>query len=440
MDRIRVEGGRRRAGEVAISGAKNACLALMPAALLTDRPLTLSGAPRRSDIATMTALLRTLGVEIAALDDGRVLALSATGEGAPHADYEIVRKLRASILVLGPLLARGGRAEVSLPGGCAIGARPVDLHLSAMEALGAAIDLSGGYVTATAPRGLRGARIAFAKVSVGATENALMAASLARGPSVIENAACEPEIVDLAACLSAMGARIEGAGTGRIEIEGVERLGAATHDVLPDRGETGTYMIAPAIAGGRIVVRGARRELVGALIETLEEAGVAVEDVDGGLSVERGEAPVRPVRIATAPFPGFPTDLQAQTMALLATASGESVIEETIFENRFMHVPELARMGADIAIQGGVARIRGVERLKGAPVMATDLRASISLILAGLAAEGATTLSRVYHLDRGYERVEEKLGGLGAAIERIGEDGRPPRERTLRATPAIETP
>jgi UDP-N-acetylglucosamine 1-carboxyvinyltransferase len=397
----------------------------MPAALLTDAPLTLAGAPRLSDIRTMTALLRALGVEIAALDEGRVLALSATGEGVPRAEYDIVRRMRASILVLGPLLARGGRAEVSLPGGCAIGARPVDLHLRAMEALGAEIELSEGYVKATAPGRLKAGRIAFPVVSVGATENALLAASLARGTSVIENAAREPEIVDLARCLCAMGARIEGAGTARIEVEGVERLSGATHTVLPDRVEMGTYMIAPAIAGGSLVVRGGERALVGALVEALEQADVAVEDAEGGLRVSRRNGRVAPLRLATAPYPGFPTDLQAQMMALLAVADGESAIEETIFENRFMHVPELARMGADIAIRGGVARIRGVERLKGAPVMATDLRASVSLILAGLAAEGSTTLSRVYHLDRGYERVEEKLGAAGAAIERIAGDDEP---------------
>ncbi|MEO0427385.1 MAG: UDP-N-acetylglucosamine 1-carboxyvinyltransferase [Pseudomonadota bacterium] len=422
MDKIRIKGGRPLDGEITISGAKNACLTLMPAALLTDAPLTLTNAPRLSDIRTMTALLTSLGAEVAALQGGRVLAISADALGEPHADYEIVRKMRASILVLGPLLARLGRASVSLPGGCAIGARPVDLHLAAMEALGAEITLEGGYVRAAAPKGLTGAEVVFPKISVGATENALMAATLARGTTVIRNAAREPEIMDLAACLTAMGARINGAGSDTITVEGVESLGGATHRVLPDRVELGTYMIAPAIAGGRLRLLGAERGLVSALADLLEKAGITVRDVPGGLEVARENGPVRPLHIVTEPFPGFPTDLQAQVMAMLVTADGESVIEEHIFENRFMHVPELARMGADIDISGGTARIRGVERLKGAPVMATDLRASVSLILAGLAAEGTTTLSRVYHLDRGYERVEEKLGACGAAIERIREE------------------
>ncbi|MEM6422423.1 MAG: UDP-N-acetylglucosamine 1-carboxyvinyltransferase [Pseudomonadota bacterium] len=422
MDKIRIEGGYPLDGEIQISGAKNACLTLMPAALLTDQPVTLLRAPRLSDIRTMTALLRSLGVEVAALDEGRVLALSAATLGTPHADYEIVRKMRASILVLGPLLARCGAAEVSLPGGCAIGARPVDLHLQAMEALGAEITLAEGYVRAVARRGLTGARITFPSVSVGATENALMAAALAKGESVIENAAQEPEIVDLAACLKAMGAKIDGAGTPTITISGVERLSGATHAVLPDRVEMGTYMIAPAITGGSLVLQGGDRTLVAALIDVLERAGITVEDVPGGLRIARENGRIRGMHIVTEPFPGFPTDLQAQAMAMLATAEGESVIEEQIFENRFMHVPELTRMGADISIRGGVATVHGVERLKGAPVMATDLRASVSLILAALAAEGVTTVSRVYHLDRGYERVEEKLGAVGARIDRMREE------------------
>ncbi|MEL7346242.1 MAG: UDP-N-acetylglucosamine 1-carboxyvinyltransferase [Pseudomonadota bacterium] len=422
MDKIQIEGGAALHGEIEISGAKNACLALMPAALLSEAPVTLSGAPRLSDIRTMTDLLRSLGVEIAALDEGRVLALCATTLGTPHADYEIVRKMRASILVLGPLLARCGVAEVSLPGGCAIGARPVDLHLTAMEALGAEITLEDGYVKARAPQGLKGAQITFPFVSVGATENALMAAVLAEGTTVLENAAREPEIVDLAACLSAMGAKIEGAGTERIVVTGVTSLGGATHRVLPDRVEMGTYMIAPAIAGGEVVLKGADRALVAALATVLEEAGITVEDTPKGLRVARENGRLQPMHLRTEPFPGFPTDLQAQAMAMLVTAAGESVIEEQIFENRFMHVPELARMGADITIRGGVATIRGVERLKGAPVMATDLRASVSLILAALAAEGVTTVSRVYHLDRGYERLEEKLGACGAQIRRIREE------------------
>ncbi|MEO1459240.1 MAG: UDP-N-acetylglucosamine 1-carboxyvinyltransferase, partial [Pseudomonadota bacterium] len=367
-------------------------------------------------------LLRSLGVEVAALQEGRVLALSGEHIASTRADYDIVRKMRASILVLGPLLARTGRAEVSLPGGCAIGARPVDLHLKAMEALGAEITLQEGYVHASAPAGLKGAEIAFPFVSVGATENALMAAVRARGTTRITNAAREPEIVDLATCLSAMGAKIEGAGSGEITVEGVDALGGATHRVLPDRVELGTYMIAPAIAGGELLLRGGQIGLVNALVDALREAGVTVAETRDGLRVARENGAVRPLHIVTAPYPGFPTDLQAQMMALLATADGESVIEEQIFENRFMHVPELARMGADIAIRGGVAHIRGVQRLKGAPVMATDLRASVSLILAALAAEGPTTLSRVYHLDRGYERIEEKLGRCGVLIERVREE------------------
>jgi len=421
MDKIRLEGGRPLQGEIAISGAKNACLALMPAALLTDAPLTLTNAPRLADIRTMSELLTSLGAEVAPLQSGRVLAISAADLTSHTAHYEIVRKMRASILVLGPLVARFGRARVSLPGGCAIGARPVDLHLAGLEAMGAEIGLADGYVEAAAPGGLRGADFTFDKVSVGATENLLMAAALARGTTRLRNAAREPEIVDLADCLTAMGARIEGAGTDTITIEGVDRLGGATHPVLPDRVEMGTYMIASAIAGGRIEITGGRRALVGALIDALEAADIRVEDTARGLAVARKNGIVAPTDIATAPFPGFATDLQAQMMALLTLASGESVIEERIFENRFMHVPELARMGADIDIKGGTARIRGVERLKGAPVMATDLRASVSLVLAGLAAEGETVVNRVYHLDRGYERIEEKLSACGALIERIRE-------------------
>lgn len=422
MDKIVVTGGRELRGEIPIAGAKNACLALMPATLLTEEPLTLSNAPRLADIETMTLLLRSLGAEVATLDEGHVLAMSSHALASHRAEYDIVRRMRASILVLGPLLAREGVAEVSLPGGCAIGARPVDLHLQALEAMGAEIDLVEGYVHARAPRGgLRGARIRFPFASVGATENALMAATLARGETVIENAAREPEIVDLAECLIAMGARIEGAGTDTITIEGVERLHGATHSVIIDRIELGTYMIAPAITGGRVSFPGARRDILGAFIDKLEAAGVAVEDVEGGLAVSRRGDRAEAVDVVTAPYPGFPTDLQAQMMALLATAEGVSTLEERIFENRFMHAPELMRMGAQIEVHGGTARVTGVERLKGAPVMATDLRASVSLILAGLGAEGETVVSRVYHLDRGYERLEEKLGACGAAIERVSE-------------------
>ncbi|HET7408762.1 MAG TPA: UDP-N-acetylglucosamine 1-carboxyvinyltransferase, partial [Paracoccaceae bacterium] len=385
-------------------------------------PLTLTNAPRLEDIRTMTALLGSLGAEVARLQDGNVLALSARAIGSHTAHYDIVRKMRASILVLGPMLAREGQARVSLPGGCAIGARPVDLHLAGLEKLGAELDLSDGYVNATAPAGLKGAVVEFPMVSVGATENLMMAATLARGTTVLKNAAREPEIVDLARCLTAMGARIQGAGTSEIQVEGVEALGGATHRVLPDRVEMGTYMIAPAIAGGEVTIVGGARELVAALADALEACDVAVEDAPAGLTVRRKNGVVLPVEIETTPFPGFATDLQAQMMALLALAQGTSRIHERIFENRFMHVPELARMGARIDVHGGTATIHGVESLRGAPVMATDLRASVSLILAALAATGETVVSRVYHLDRGYERLEEKLGACGAEIERIAGD------------------
>ncbi len=421
MDKIRVVGGRPLEGTIEISGAKNACLALMPAALLTDQPLTLTNTPRLADIRTMSELLTSLGVEIASLSQGRVLALNA-GKITNHtAHYDIVRKMRASILVLGPMLAREGHAKVSLPGGCAIGARPVDLHLMGLEKLGATLELAEGYVNATAPNGLRGAVVEFPFVSVGATENLLMAATLAKGTTVLKNAAREPEIGDLAACLAAMGARIGGAGTAEITVEGVDALHGTTHRVLADRVELGTYMIAPAITGGEVILQGGSRALVGALIEKLEASDIAVEDVPGGLRVRRRNGVIRPLKVTTEPFPGFPTDLQAQIMAMLTLGTGESIIEEHIFENRFMHVPELLRMGAHIDVHGGTAHVHGVETLRGAPVMATDLRASVSLILAGLAAEGETVVSRVYHLDRGYERVEEKLGACGARIERVKE-------------------
>ncbi len=419
MDRIVVKGGRPLAGSIQISGAKNACLTLMPAALLTDEPLTLTNAPRLSDIRTMSELLVSLGCEVAELQQGRVLALGAEHIASHTAEYDIVRKMRASILVLGPLLARAGHAVVSLPGGCAIGARPVDMHLQALEALGAELELRDGYVHATVPGRLKGAEIDFAFVSVGATENALMAATLAKGTTVIRNAAREPEIVDLAACLRRMGARIEGEGSDTLTVEGVDGLHGATHPVIPDRIELGTYMLAPAIAGGEVELLGGRRELVAAFADKLEAAGAEIAATDRGLTVARHNGPIRATDVATAPYPGFPTDLQAQMMALLTLADGTSHLEETIFENRFMHAPELNRMGAQIEVHGGTATVTGVSRLKGAPVMATDLRASVSLILAGLAAEGETVVSRVYHLDRGYERLEAKLGGCGAAIERI---------------------
>ena len=419
MDSIVITGNGPLNGVIPIAGAKNACLTLMPATLLTDQPLTLTNAPRLSDIRTMTELLESLGAEVASLQDGQVLALSSHDLSSHRADYDIVRKMRASILVLGPMLARDGHAVVSLPGGCAIGARPVDLHLRALEALGAELDLRDGYVHAKAGGGLRGARFEFPIVSVGATENALMAATLARGTTILENAAREPEIVDLAQCLRRMGAQIEGEGTSTITIQGVASLGAATHPVVTDRIELGTYMLAPAIAGGSVELLGGRLDLVQAFADKLAEAGVAVEETARGVRVTRKADRLRAVNVATEPFPGFPTDLQAQFMAAMCTADGESVLEEHIFENRFMHAPELARMGARIDVHGGTARVTGVTKLRGAPVMATDLRASVSLILAGLAAEGETVVSRVYHLDRGYERVEEKLGACGARIERI---------------------
>jgi UDP-N-acetylglucosamine 1-carboxyvinyltransferase len=419
MDQIIVRGGTALSGAIPIAGAKNACLALMPATLLSDEPLTLTNAPRLSDIATMTELLASLGAEVSGLQDGKVLAMSSHDLNNHTADYDIVRKMRASILVLGPMLARDGHAIVSLPGGCAIGARPVDLHLKALEALGAELDLREGYVHAKAPGGLKGAIVDFPFVSVGATENVLMAATLAKGTSVIRNAAREPEIVDLARCLRAMGAQIEGEGTSEITVQGVDRLHGATHPVVTDRIELGTYMLAPAITGGDILLEGGRMELVGAFAEKLDQAGVHVSEEPGGLRVKRKNGQVNAVDVVTEPFPGFPTDLQAQMMALLCTARGTSVLEEKIFENRFMHAPELMRMGARIDVHGGTATVTGVERLKGAPVMATDLRASVSLILAGLAAEGETVVSRVYHLDRGYERVEEKLSACGARIERV---------------------
>ena len=420
MDSILVKGNGPLSGSIPIAGAKNACLTLMPATLLTDEPLTLTNAPRLSDIATMTQLLQSLGAEVASLQGGLVLALSSHDISNHIADYDIVRKMRASILVLGPMLARWGHAVVSLPGGCAIGARPVDLHLRALEAMGATLDLRDGYIHAKAPGGrLRGAVFDFPFVSVGATENTLMAATLAKGTTVLHNAAREPEIADLARCLRRMGAQIDGEGTSTLTIEGVDRLGGATHPVVTDRIELGTYMLVPAICGGEVECIGGRLDLVGAFAERLDAAGVSVTETPRGLKVARKNGRVRAVDVTTEPFPGFPTDLQAQMMALLCTAEGTSTLEEKIFENRFMHAPELTRMGAQIEVHGGTATVHGIEKLRGARVMATDLRASVSLILAGLAAEGETVVSRVYHLDRGYERVEEKLRACGAQIERI---------------------
>ena len=423
MDRIIIKGGTELSGTIPIAGAKNACLTLMPATLLSEEPLTLTNAPRLSDIRTMTELLRSLGAEVTAMNDGKVIAMSSHGADNHLAHYDIVRKMRASNLVLGPLLARHGQAEVSLPGGCAIGARPMDIHITALEALGAQIDLRDGYLHAKAPGGLKGAVHELRFASVGATENFVMAATLAKGGSVLKNAAREPEIVDLVQCLRAMGAQIAGEGTSTIEIQGVDRLHGATHPVVTDRIELGTYMLAPAITGGEVELLGGKLALVESFTAKLTEAGIEVEETEKGLRVRRANGRVTAVDVVTEPFPGFPTDLQAQMMALMCTAAGTSVLEERIFENRFMHAPELVRMGARIDVQGGHATVTGVDRLRGAPVMATDLRASVSLILAALAAEGETVVNRVYHLDRGYERVEEKLRACGAHIERVHGDG-----------------
>jgi UDP-N-acetylglucosamine 1-carboxyvinyltransferase len=419
MDSIIVRGNGALSGAIPIAGAKNACLTLMPATLLSEEPLTLTNAPRLSDIKTMAQLLQSLGAEVTTLQGGQVIALSSHDLTNLTADYDIVRKMRASNLVLGPLLARAGQAVVSLPGGCAIGARPMDLHIAGLEALGAEIELRDGYLHAKAPKGLKGAVIEQRFASVGATENIVMAATLAKGTTVLKNAAREPEIVDLVKCLRAMGAHIAGEGTSEITVEGVDRLHGATHPVVADRIELGTYMIAPAIAGGEVELLGGRRDLLPAFCEKLEATGMEITQTNTGLKVRRTNGRAHAVDVRTEVFPGFPTDLQAQMMALLCTAEGTSVLEETIFENRFMHAPELMRMGARIDVHGGTATVTGVAKLKGARVMATDLRASVSLILAGLAAEGETQVARVYHLDRGYERVEDKLRAVGADIERV---------------------
>ena len=426
MDKIIIEGGRRLEGTITISGAKNAALTLLPCALLTDEPLTLRNLPRLADVDSFGHLLNQFGVsttvEGARPDEfGRVMTLRATNILSTVAPYDIVRKMRASILVLGPLLARAGEATVSLPGGCAIGQRPIDLHLQALEQLGAEIEITAGYVKAIAPKGgLRGGTISFPQVSVGATENALMAAVLANGTTVIENAAREPEITDLAKCLIAMGAEIEGLRTDTLTVHGKPKLHGATYAVMPDRIEAGSYACAAIITGGALTLAGARKETMSAVLHELSRAGAIVEDVAGGIKVSSG-GEIKPLSLSTAPFPGFPTDMQAQFMAMLSLAKGSSLLTETIFENRYMHVPELRRMGADIEASGRSAVVRGVDQLHGAPVMATDLRASMSLIIAGLAAQGRTEVARVYHLDRGYERLEEKLQAVGAAIERVGD-------------------
>jgi UDP-N-acetylglucosamine 1-carboxyvinyltransferase len=415
MDSIRITGGVPLSGAIRISGAKNAALPLMTCGLLTDEPLTLTNAAKLADLATMAALLAQHGLSVERGEQNFTLGGRITNTEAP---YDIVSQMRASILVLGPLLARAREARVSLPGGCQIGTRPVDLHLKGLEAMGATIKLDGGYIDATAPTGLHGATILFPFVSVGATENLLMAASLAEGTTILKNAAREPEITDLCTCLIAMGAQIEGVGSDTITIEGVKTLHGATHAIIPDRIETGTYACAAAITGGRLFLENARAENLGAVLTALREAGVVVEEQDNGIWVERANG-LHGIDVVTEPFPGFPTDMQAQFMTLMTVADGASMITETIFENRFMHVPELARMGARIHAQGASAIVRGVPKLSGAQVMATDLRASFSLVLAGLAAEGETTISRVYHLDRGYESVEQKLAACGAKIERM---------------------
>ncbi|MBO0132459.1 MULTISPECIES: UDP-N-acetylglucosamine 1-carboxyvinyltransferase [Agrobacterium tumefaciens complex] len=430
MDRIRITGGNKLNGIIPISGAKNAALPLMIASLLTSDTLTLENVPHLADVEQLIRILGNHGVDISV--NGRRESQGEAYSRTVHftcrtvvdttAPYELVSKMRASFWVIGPLLAREGRARVSLPGGCAIGTRPVDLFIEGLQALGATMEIDGGYINATAPKGgLIGAVYTFPKVSVGATHVMLMAASLARGTTVIHNAAREPEVVDLAQCLTAMGAKIEGAGTSTITIEGVTSLSGARHRVLPDRIETGTYAMAVAMAGGDVVLEGTRSSLLDNALDTLRLAGVSISDTETGLRVVRNGNGIQPVDIVTEPFPGFPTDLQAQFMALMTRSQGVSHITETIFENRFMHVQELARLGAKISLSGQMARIEGVSRLKGAPVMATDLRASVSLVIAGLVAEGETMVSRVYHLDRGFERLEEKLTRCGALVERVSD-------------------
>jgi UDP-N-acetylglucosamine 1-carboxyvinyltransferase len=426
MDKIIIHGGKRLSGRVPVSGAKNSALTLIPCALLTDEPLTLRNLPRLADIDGFQHLMNQFGVSTTIAgsrpeDFGRMMTLEATRITGSTAPYELVRKMRASILVLGPLLARMGEATVSLPGGCAIGNRPIDLHLKALEAFGARIELAAGYVRALAPDGgLPGGEYDFPVVSVGATENALMGAATARGTCRLRNAAREPEIVDLCNLLVAMGAEIEGIGSSDLTVHGVERLHGATYQVMPDRIEAGSYACAAAITGGEVTLVGARPEEMSATSHALRNAGVIVETVKDGMRVAADGA-LKAINLSTAPYPGFATDMQAQLMALLARAEGTSVLNETIFENRYMHVPELNRMGAHIETSGRTAIVHGVPRMHGAQVMATDLRASMSLVIAGLAAEGETQVHRLYHLDRGYERLEEKLALLGAQVERIGE-------------------
>jgi UDP-N-acetylglucosamine 1-carboxyvinyltransferase len=425
LDRIAITGGARLQGEIPISGAKNSAIKLMAASLLTEEALRLTNMPRLADTRFLGKLLQRLGTEVVESvgEDGPETLLRTPEITSGFASYDLVRQMRASFNVLGPLLARTGQAKVSLPGGCTIGARPVDLHLQALEALGARIDLHEGYVYAQAPRGLKGAHIDFPFASVGATEHAMLAAVLADGETLLTNAACEPEMIDLADCLNAMGAKVSGAGTSTIQIQGVSRLHGATHAVMPDRIETGTYALAAAMAGGEVRLTRTRTDFIQAMIDKMIEAGVEVTSHNDGLTVRRNGALLKAVEFETSVYPGFPTDLQAPFMALMTLADGESVIRETIFENRLMHAPELRRMGADITVQGGEARVRGVTSLEGAQVMATDLRASVCLVIAGLAARGETMVNRVYHLDRGFERLEEKLGACGAQIRRLKGDG-----------------
>ena len=427
MDRIRIQGGNRLNGTIQISGAKNAALPLMIAALLSEDPLTLHRVPRLADVRLLQRILQNHGVDITTAGkrpgqnghDGETLKLSAKSIADTTAPYELVSKMRASFWVLAPLIARTGEARVSLPGGCAIGTRPVDLHILALEKLGAEITIDGGYVVAKAPKGLKGGHIVFPKVSVGATHAALMGAVTAHGDTIIENAAREPEIGDVAECLVKMGARIEGIHSATLKIRGVPRLGSAEHTVIADRIETGTYAMAAAMAGGDVTLKGARADTLDDVIEIMRQAGIDIAATNEGLRVRRNGSGIAPIAVTTNPYPGFPTDLQAQLMALTTKAKGTSHIRETIFENRFMHVQELARLGADIQLNGDSAEIRGVARLTGAQVMATDLRASVSLVIAALAAEGETMIHRVYHLDRGFETLEEKLGNCGADIARI---------------------
>lgn len=427
MDKIRIVGGNPLNGTIPISGAKNATLPLMIASLATADTLTLHNVPSLQDVVTLSRILGNHGVDYAVAGrragsqrtHGSTVRLTAGEIVDTTAPYDLVRRMRASFWVIGPLVARMGEAKVSLPGGCAIGTRPVDFFLDALAALGTQIDIDQGYAVASAPRGLVGNRIAFPKVSVGATHVAMMAAALARGESVIENAAAEPEVVDVAECLNKMGARIEGAGTRTIHIQGVDELHGAEHTVVPDRIETGTYAMAVAMTGGKVRLEGARAEHLTAALDTLTEAGVSIQADETGITVARNGNGIQPVTVTTEPFPGFPTDLQAQLMALMTRAQGTSSIRETIFENRFMHVAELARLGAAIQLDGQSAFIEGQPTLRGAEVMATDLRASVSLVIAGLAAEGETTVGRVYHLDRGFENLEEKLSACGADIERL---------------------